>query len=69
VTIDPELQTEIDATIAARRAAGASVDPHEISIELTRKWEEPVGRGSGNWLYQMRESVRKRIEVMLTEQA
>ncbi len=67
MTIDPELQAEMEAAIAARRAAGTPIDAHELSIEMTRKWEEPNGRGSGNWLYQMRDSLRQSIEAILAE--
>ncbi len=65
MTIDPELQTEMETAIAEKRAAGIAIDPHQLSIELTRKWEEPKGRGSGNWLYQMRDSLRQSIEAFI----
>lgn len=65
MTIDPELQAEIEAAIAAKRAAGETIDPHQLSIDMTSKWEEPAGRGSSNWLYQMRDTLRQGIEAFL----
>lgn len=67
--IDAVLRTEIQDAIAAKRAAGQPVDPHQLAIEITEKWEEPKGRGSGNWLYQTRDSLRASIEAILAEGA
>ncbi|MBA3880552.1 MAG: hypothetical protein C0500_12645 [Sphingobium sp.] len=67
--IDAVLRTEIKEAIAAKRAAGLPVDPHQLAIEITEKWEEPKGRGSGNWLYQTRDSLRTTIEAILAEGA
>jgi hypothetical protein len=65
--VDRILRTEIVEAIAAKRAAGLPIDPHQLAIEITEKWEEPKGRGSGNWLYQTRDSLRTSIEAILAE--
>jgi hypothetical protein len=65
--IDAHLRSEIQDAIAAKRARGLPVDPHQLAVELTEKWDEPKGRGSGNWLYQTRDSLRQSIEAMLAE--
>ncbi|MBA3838376.1 MAG: hypothetical protein H2054_03365 [Sphingomonas sp.] len=65
--IDRILRTEILDAIAAKRAAGKPVDPDQLATELTEKWEEPKGRGSGNWLYQTRDSLRASIVAILAE--
>lgn len=65
--VDRILRTEIEEAIAAKRAAGLSIDPHQLATELTEKWEEPKGRGSGNWLYQTRDSLRASIVAILAE--
>lgn len=67
--VDRILRTEIKEVIAAKRAAGAAIDPHQLAVEMTEKWEEPKGRGSGNWLYQTRDSLRASIEAILAEGA
>lgn len=67
--IDRILRTEIQEAIAAKRAAGAALDAHALAIEITEKWEEPKGRGSGNWLYQTRDSLRANIEAIIAEGA
>ncbi len=65
--IDRILRTEIKEAIAAKRAAGLPLDAHALAIEITEKWEEPKGRGSGNWLYQTRDSLRSTIEAIIAE--
>jgi hypothetical protein len=65
--IDRILRTEILDAIAAKRASGKPVDADALATELTEKWEEPKGRGSGNWLYQTRDSLRASIAAILAE--
>ena len=65
--IDRILRTEIPDAIAAKRASGKPVDADALATELTEKWEEPKGRGSGNWLYQTRDSLRASIAAILAE--
>ncbi|OYY72156.1 MAG: hypothetical protein B7Y47_03640 [Sphingomonas sp. 28-63-12] len=67
--IDQILRTEIEEAIARKRAAGQSLDPQALAIEITEKWEEPKGRGSGNWLYQTRDSLRENIAAIIAEGA
>lgn len=67
--IDRILRTEIEDAIAAKRKAGIEPDAHSLAVELTEKWEEPKGRGSGNWLYQTRDSLRTTIETIIAEGA
>ena len=65
--VDRILRTEIEDAIAAKRAAGQVPDAHALAIEITEKWEEPKGRGSGSWLYQTRDSLRANIEAIIAE--
>lgn len=67
--IDAILRSEITLAIAAKRASGLPLDPHQLATELTEKWEEPKGRGSGNWLYQTRDSLRATIEQIIADGA
>lgn len=65
--IDRILRTEIEEAIARKRSAGETLDAHALATEITEKWEEPKGRGSGNWLYQTRDSLRATIETIIAE--
>jgi len=65
--IDDTLRTEIEEAIARKRASGQVPDAHALATEITEKWEEPKGRGSGNWLYQTRDSLRANIEAIIAE--
>lgn len=65
--IDSIMREEIMQAIAAKRAAGVAIDPHQLAVEITEKWEEPKGRGSGNWLYQTRDALRASIDAILAQ--
>ncbi len=67
--IDRLLRAEIDEAIARTRAAGGALDADGLATEITERWEEPKGRGSGNWLYQTRDALRKAIQAVIDEQA
>lgn len=66
--IDHILHAEIVEAIARQRAAGGTLDADALATEITERWEEPKGRGSGNWLYQTRDALRKAIQVVIDEQ-
>lgn len=66
--IDKILQTEIEEAIARKRAAGAPLSADAIATEITERWEEPKGRGSGNWLYQTRDALRKAVQTVIDTQ-
>lgn len=67
--IDHILRTEIEEAIARKRAAGEALDADRLAVEITERWEEPKGRGSGNWLYQTRDALRKTIQSVIDGQA
>ncbi|OYW21239.1 MULTISPECIES: hypothetical protein [unclassified Sphingomonas] len=66
--IDHILRAEIAEAIARKRTAGEPLDANALAVEITERWEEPKGRGSGNWLYQTRDALRKAIQAAIDEQ-
>ncbi len=66
--IDQLLNAEIEEAIARKRAAGEPLDADQMAVEITERWEEPKGRGSGNWLYQTRDALRKAIQLVIDAQ-
>lgn len=66
--IDHILRTEIEEAIARKRAASGLLDADALATEITERWEEPKGRGSGNWLYQTRDALPKAIQQVIDEQ-
>ena len=65
--IDHILRAEIDEAIARAIAAGEVLDADRLAVQITERWEEPKGRGSGNWLYQTRDALRKAIKQAIDE--